>query len=130
FANFSAFAQVPNQGLYDEAYEKLSDMLDGKRKLRFKEAVFTVENTYLQGMLDTTFVNNKIHFLKNISIQIQQNGTLDYQERDKETVRKYASLFVVMKDTTKIIDGNGELFLHPPFEYDFEDVFGHYEWEN
>jgi len=130
FISFSAFAQIPNQNLYDEAFEKLSDMLDGKRKLSFKEAVFTVENAYLQGMLDTVFVNRQINFLKNLSVQIQQNRILEYNERDKETVSKYASLFVVMKDTTKIIDQNEKVFLHLPFEYDFEDVFGHYEWEN
>jgi hypothetical protein len=130
FASFSAFSQIPNQQLYDEAFEKLSNMLDGKRDLSFKEAVFTVENAYLQGTLDTAFVNKKIHFLKNLSIQVQKNGVLDYQERDKETVSKYASLFLVLKDTTKILDSNGEIFLHPPFSYDFEDVFGHQKWEN
>lgn len=128
--NFSVFSQIPNQYLYDEAFDKLSGMLEGNRKLSFKEAVFTVENAYLQGMLDTTFVNNKIHFLKNLSIQVQKNGMLEYQERDKEAVSKYGSLFFVMKDTTKIIDTNGELFLHPPFSYDFEDTFGHNNWEN
>ncbi len=130
FVSFSAFAQIPNQYLYDEAFEKLSDMLEEKRKLSFKEAVFTVENAYLQGMLDTVFVNRQINFLKNLSVQIQQNRILKYNERDKETVSKYASLFVVMKDTTKIIDQSEKIFLHLPFEYDFEDVFGHYEWEN
>lgn len=130
FISFSAFAQIPNQYLYDEAFEKLSDMLEDKRKMSFKEAVFSVENAYLQGMLDTVFVNNQINFLKNLSVQIQQNGILEYNERDKETVSKYASIFYVMKDTLKIIDTKGELFLYPPFEYDFEDVFGHNEWEN
>lgn len=130
FINFSAFAQIPNQHFYNEAFEKLSDMLEGKRKLSFKEAVFTVEDAYYGGLLDTTFTNRQINFLKNLSIQIQKNGVLEYNERDKETVSKYASLFVVMKDTTRMVDQNGKTLLHLPFEYDFEDVFGHNEWDN
>lgn len=127
--NFSAFPQLPNQYLYDETFEKLSEMLDGKRKLSFKDAVFMVENTYLGGILDTTFLNNRIDFLKNLCNEIQKNGNLDYKERDKETVSKYASLFSVMKDTTQLVNQNEELYLHLPFEYDFEDVFGHQDWE-
>lgn len=130
FAGFSAFSQIPNQHLYDEAFEKLSDMLDGKRNLSFKEAVFTVEDAYYGGLLDTDFVNSQINFLKNLSIQVQRNRTLEYNERDKETVSKYASLFVVMKDTTKLVDQNGKTLFHLPFEYDFEDVFGHEDWDN
>lgn len=125
----SAFSQMPNQYLYDEAFEKLSEMLEGKRELSFKDAVFTVENAYLGGILDTLFLNNRIDFLKNLCIEKQKNGTLNYQERDKETVGKYASLFSVMKDTTKLVNQNGELYNHLPFEYDFEDVFGHNDWE-
>lgn len=128
--SFSAFAQIPNEYLYDEAYTELSEMLDGKRDLNFKEAVFTVENAYLGGLLDTTFVNKQIHFLKNLCLQVQKSGILEYEGKDKETVSKYASLFVVMKDTTKIIDQNDKILLYPPFIYDFEDVFGHNEWEN
>jgi hypothetical protein len=129
FTSFSAFAQIPNQYLYDEAFEKLSDMLDGKRDLSFKEAVFTVENAYYNGLLDTVFINSQIKFLKNLSIQVAKNGTLDYQERDKEIVSKYASLFMVMKDTTKLIDQSGKTLLHLPFSYDFDDVFGHENWD-
>lgn len=130
FVSLSAFSQTPNQYLYDGAFEKLSGMLEDRKDLNFKKAVFTVENAYLKGTLDTVSLYQKIDFIKNLCLQIQKNGILEYEAMDKEIVSKYASLFVVMKDTTRIIDQKGETYLYPPFAYDFEDVFGHQDWEN
>lgn len=117
-----------NQLLYDEAFTTLSEMLEEKRALNFKKAVFAVENAYLDGTLDTIFLNKQISFLKQLSEKIRENSNLEYQENDKATVEKYASLFAVMKDSTKIINQNGKELIHLPFNYDFEDVFGHEDW--
>ena len=117
-----------NQYLYDEAFTTLSEMLEEKRPLNFKKAVFTVENAYFDGLLDTAFLNKKINFLKNLSIQVIQNRNLEYKEKDKLIVEKYASLFAVMKDSLLMINQNNEKYIHLPFNYDFEDVFGHKDW--
>lgn len=105
-------------------------MLDGTRKLSFKEAVFTVENAYLNGTLDTVSLNNRIDFLKNLSIQVRQNGKLKYQGKDKERMHKYASIFRVMKDSVLLVNQDGQKFVHLPFTYDFQDVFGLQNWQN
>lgn len=128
FITFNVSAQ--DEVLYQNAFAKLSGMLDGTKELSFKEAVFTVENAYLNGTLDTVFLNDRIEFLKNLSIKIRENGTLKYEEKDKKLVQKYASLFTVMKDSTLLVNQNGETFVHLPFTYDFDDVFGHQNWEN
>ena len=127
--NCSVLSAQNNQYLYDEAFTTLSEMLEEKRPLNFKKAVFTVENAYLDGLLDTIFVNKQINFLKQLSIKIRENSKLEYQEKDKLIVEKYASLFSVMKDSTKIINQEGKELIHLPFNYDFEDVFGHENWE-
>lgn len=121
------FSQI-NQVLYDDAYAVLSEMLEKKRPINFKKAVFSVENAYVGGILDTTFLNKQINFLKNLTIQISKSHSLEYEEKDKSTVEKYASLFIAMKDTTRLIGTNGKELLHLPFNYDFDDVFGHDNW--
>lgn len=126
---FSVSAQL-NQVLYDDAFTTLSEMLEGKRDLNFRKAVFTVENAYSDGTLDTVFLNRQIGFLKELSIRIRENRKLEYQEKDRETVEKYVSLFSVMKDSTEINDQNGNERIHLPFNYDFDDVFGHQDWSN
>lgn len=68
FITFNVSAQ--DEVLYQNAFAKLSGMLDGTKELSFKEAVFTVENAYLNGTLDTVFLNDRIEFLKNLSIKI------------------------------------------------------------
>tara|TARA_R110002096_G_scaffold431852_2_gene647546 strand:- start:765 stop:1847 length:1083 start_codon:yes stop_codon:yes gene_type:complete len=117
-----------NQYLYDKAFTTLSEMLEDKRTINFKKAVFTVEDAYLGGTLNTLFLNKQINFLKQLSIKIRENSKLEYDEKDKFDVEKYASLFAVMKDSTKIVNQNGKELFHLPFNYDFEDVFGHEDW--
>ncbi len=127
--NFQVFSQ-DRDSLYQNAFTKLTEMLEGKREINFKKAVFTVENAYLLGELDTIRFNKQINFLKNLAIRINQQAKLDYQGSDKETVSKYASIFSVLKDSIPLINQKNELFVHTPFTYDFEDVFGHTHWNN
>ena len=115
--------------LYRDAYTKLTEMLEGKREISFKEAVFSVENAYSMGMLDTLFFNSEIKLLASLAKKINESRKLTYDERDKEIVNKYASLFSVMNDTIPI-ETNTEKFNYIPFRYDFEDVFGHEHWDS
>jgi len=126
---FQIFAQ-DRDTLYENAFIKLTEMLEDKREISFKDAVFTVENAYLMGTLDTTFINNKINFLTTLSQNIIKNRTLEYKEKDKELVEKYASIFSIMKDSIPIQNQYDEKFIHIPFTYDFDDVFGHEQWNN
>lgn len=127
--NFHIFAQ-DRESLYQDAYKQLTEMLEDKRHISFKKAVFLVENAYLLGNLDTLQINNQIHFLKNLALKVKQNRKLKYFEKDNEKVSIFASLFSVMKDTIPMQNQYGNNFIHIPFTYDFNDVFGHQDWKN
>jgi len=127
--NFHVFAQ-DRESLYQDAYKQITEMLEGKRPISFKKAVFLVENAYLSGNLDTIRMNAQIQFLKNLALKVKENRKLKYFEKDYEKVSIYASLFSVMKDSIPMINQNGERFIHIPFTYDFNDVFGHQDWKN
>jgi len=55
---------------------------------------------------------------------IVRNRDLTYDERDKETVSKYAAIFSVICEETPILI-NQDTVRYKPFSYDFQDVFGH-----
>lgn len=115
--------------LYRDAYTKLSDMLEGKRDLSFKEAVYHVENAYLMGTLDSVYFDSQIRFLSSLATQLNQSRELIYDENDKQTVSKYASVFSVIKDSIPIVR-DGKNYKYVPYGYDFDDVFGHEDWQN
>lgn len=118
-----------NDKLFEESYTLLNDMIKTPNHYSFKKAVFSVENAYLDGKLDTTFVYSKISLLKKLSISITNSRVLNYDERDKDIVSKRASVFSILCDTIPI-DIEGKVYKYEPFGYDFKDIFGHAKREN
>ena len=114
---------------YSNAYQTLDNMLLGKQNYSFKTAVFSVENAYEQGKLDTVDIDRKIKFLANFCNHIVRSKELEYTDKDKEKVSKYASIYTIMCLTTPTIIRNDTL-QYKPFQYDFNDVFGHQEYSN
>ena len=121
-------AQIQNS-FYTSAYQTIDNMLLDKEQYSFKEAVFSVEDAYLQGKLQREELNNKIKFLTNFSNQLVKNRDLNYKEKDKNKVSKYASIFSIMSEQTPIIV-NQDTLKYKPFSYDFVDVFGHQDYSN
>lgn len=116
------FAQKPD--IYETTYIRLSQMIDDERTYNFKEAVFSVENAYFDGKLDTVFLNKKIHTLVGLCNSVLQSRELNYGERDKEKVSRYSAIFTVMSQQIPVVI-NDTLYSYKPFEYDFNDIFGH-----
>lgn len=116
--------------LYQESYALLVGMLESPTKYSFKKAVFSVENAYVNGTLDTIYLNSKIDFLKTLSEKLLESRTLQYQGKDKEKVSKYAALFSILNDSIPIEDSKGNDFVYVPYRYDFDDPFGHENWKN
>ena len=69
---------------------------------------FSVENAYMNGRLDTVFINDQIKILSNLSNSLMENRILDYKEKDKENVSKWASIYQVIRDTIPLIIGEEE----------------------
>ncbi len=113
---------------YDHAFEIIKEMLV-KDELSFKEAVFLVENAYLEDRISADWFNQKIAGLAFLTEQQKLNINLDYELGDKEKVKNFAALFSVIKDTT-IIYKQSDTLIHLPFAYDFNDMFGEKEWAN
>lgn len=114
---------------YSDAYQILDNMLLEKQSYKFKEGVFAVENAYEQGKLDTVKLNQKVKFLANFCKRLTQNRELNYNERDKDKVSKYASVFTIMTQQIPVIVKSDTLKFKS-FQYDFDDVFGHAELSN
>jgi len=114
---------------YSDAYETVDNMLTDKQAYSFKEGVFSVENAYYQGKLDTIELNNKIKFLKHFCNVLLKNRKLNYSEKDEAKVNKYATIYSVICEATPVIMGQ-DTIQYKPFTYDFKDVFGHNEQSN
>lgn len=128
FSKFCVIAQNKER-LFEESYTLLNSMIDNESSYSFKKAVFSAENAYLDGNLDTTFVYKQIKLLHGLSTAIINSKTLNYVERDKDIVNKRASIFSILCDTIPV-DVNGKMYKYEPFGYDFNDVFGHKMPEN
>ncbi len=115
---------------YDTAFEKINCMLVGTCELSFKDAVYEVENAYLENSLDGIMFNNKIKRLSTLAENLVKNRKLKYIGNDKEKVEKYAALFSVIKDSFYIQDDDGNTYQYTPYSYDFKDVWGHGDWKN
>ena len=129
FLCISLFLTAQENRFYKEAYETIDNMLLGKQKYSFREAVFSVENAYEQGKIDAITFNIKIDLLTNLSKKILNNRKLNYSEKDENKVSKYASVFTIMSEGVPMIVDNDTINFKP-FTYDFEDVFGHQEYSN
>lgn len=110
---------------YENAYLEIEKMLEGNKPLRFKKAVYEVENAYHADSLDEKSFNKYINDYKQvISAWVQDNALTGYDFDDSLSFKKNAGIFQLMTDTIFI---GSENFHTDPFEYDFDDFFGEYD---
>jgi hypothetical protein len=112
--------------VYEQAYQELTKMLDGRYPISFKRAVFLAENAYLDNQLSYEAFNKQINALSQVCrlLKTANDPYLLYDQDDKENVARNAAIFRFMSDTTRM--GN-RLFLMP-YQYDFEDFNGDVDW--
>lgn len=127
---FNCFASKAQDStrFYLQAYEIIDSMLTGKAPLNFKKAVFTTENAFLNGQLDTSMVNNELTNLKKLINAIVSSNMVTYSGIDKEYIAKQAAIFKVLTDTIPIVIDSINIFFHTPYLYDFEDMWGQKDW--
>lgn len=115
--SFAMFAQTKNnKDNYIEAFKEQLQMLNGKKSIDFKRAVFLTENAFHDCKLnyqnfcaDITETGNKLKIL------IKQRGLEKYK-----TAGNWA-VFTYMTDSSKINNYN-------PYTYDFDDFMGEKDW--
>ncbi|WP_143091015.1 hypothetical protein [Thermoflexibacter ruber] len=121
------FAQNQIDSNYLTAYQYLESSLKREIAPNLKQSVFVVENAYFNNQLSFQEYSSHISLLKGLAISMIANRKLIYEEKDKEKVEKFASVFTILTDTTVIY--NDSLALHHlPFGYDFDDFFGDKDW--
>lgn len=129
FFIFTFVGQAQND-LYKHSYQQLNQMIEDSTTYSFKKAVFSVENAFLEGRVDTLQFERQISFLTLLSKGLVRNRKLIYNGQDLGDVEKYAALFSVMTDSIPIISPQNETLVYTPYQYDFNDPFGNEKWEN
>lgn len=113
---------------YKYALARMNNMLMGKEKMSFKNAVYLTENAYYSDSLSYTYFNYRINNLKNsCSSWCIANNLEGYGEVDSLNFKKNASIYTLMKDT--IFLGQG-VTLSRPYEYNFSDFLAENDWSN
>ena len=116
------------QKKFDKAFTEITNMLDGKQPLSFKQAVFLVENAYFNDSLNYELFNNQIEFYKKLTIAYSKANKLsNYHFKDSINETLNASLFKVFADT---IRKENNIIISTPFQYNFNDALGSKEHAN
>lgn len=119
-----------NAQSFSKTYDLFEKMLSGNTSSSFKKAVFSVENTYIEGKILEADFNTDLLFTLNLSKQRFRSLELtDYNGKDSLLMKQYASIFKTLTDSSVVVSkGDSALFL--PFTYNFEDMFGEKDWSN
>ncbi len=102
--------------LFQQAFEEIKLMLEGKRQLDFKRAVFIVENAYLDNSLNYMEYCNQIN-----SIAVKLKDLIKQKHFESYKTSGNWAAFTYMCDS--IPENN----FHP-FDYDFDDFMGDEDW--
>ncbi len=119
-----------NNRLYNEAFDHLAGMLSGEIEISLKDAVYQVENAYLDDNLSYDSFNLSIEYYTNIARLFLEKSELDYMGDDKENIRKNGAIFTVMTAKENIYLKDDYYLMPDPFLYDFDDFWGERDWTN
>lgn len=127
FSSLAAQAQ-DSTIFYRRAYATIDSMLVGKTPLNFKRAVLAAENAYFDGQLNYVKIEGVIESLVNLVRVTAESNHLTYSESDKDIVQMHAAIFSVLTDTIPIMLDSTHIIIHPPYTYDFNDMWGQKDW--
>jgi hypothetical protein len=109
---FSQTGAEKNKLLFQNAFNEYVEMLDGKRPISLKRAVFLYENAYSDDTLNYAAFCKTIN---NIVFKLRYNIRLNHLERYK-TAGNYM-VFIYLKEPN-------DLNKNQPYTYDFDDFTG------
>lgn len=118
-------AGVPGTEYFREALGKLNRMLTGLEPMNLKQAIFTVENAYLEGQLDYRKFDEEVKKL--VAIARLKAAREGYNWNNPQT--RNIMLFRVMADTLEVnLPAEESSMVSYPMQYDFEDYMGKNDW--
>jgi len=131
FCHTKSLAQVGSAGElnYHRAFSQIDSLLSlsSTPPKAFKKAVYEVENAFYNNELPFEIFDADIQRLVSFIDIVRQSDSISYTHRDKSSIESYAAIFKVMTDSN-YFDIENTLYLHEPFSYDFDDVFGQEDW--
>ncbi len=111
---------------YWKVYGEIKEMLEDKKTINFKRAVFITENAYLNNNINYDTFCLSIKQLVDLSMEYQKrNSLIAYKYDDIVDVAKNGAIFKVMTDTIMLTT---HIIGHLPFTYDFDDFMGNKDW--
>jgi hypothetical protein len=148
FSTITLKAQQDSSKMYfQQAFNELTEMLEGKNPLSFERAIFITENAYRGNSISYTDFQAALDIHGSVIEQlIKANDNYDWKklrglsmgiptqtdEQAKETYRKALAnwaIYTYLTDTTKV-KIHGVEYDHLPFTYSTNDPFGTIEWKN
>jgi hypothetical protein len=126
FCFFSGYSQEAE--IYTKAYDRINKMLSGEEPLSFVNAVFSTEDAYYEGKLNTDIFNQKLEILLQMITYISNPNLIEYEGKDKDFITQHAAIFRVMTDSVFIAIDSATTLIHLPYVYNFEDAWGHDDW--
>ena len=108
-------------GFYHKAFDTINLMLDKKRVLNLKQAVFLTENAYYGQPVYFDWFSSRIEeYVAIIKQEIDKKG----YDFNNVSARKWG-IQHFLADTIQIKDEQGKIvYTHFPFTYDFHDIWG------
>lgn len=114
---------------YNQTYNSIKDMLNGKEMINFQKAVFLTENAYHADSLNISTFNDLMNFYAMISNQIMISGSINYLEKDKDIAMAQCAVFMFLTDSIPLTH-NSETVVSIPFSYNHSDFAGQQDWSN
>ncbi|CAG5086806.1 hypothetical protein [Parvicella tangerina] len=109
---------------FEKAYNEIVEMLEGKKPLSIKRAVFLTENAWFSGQMNyKDFCAALDESEKMIEIKMSQEGL---SSRDNHAINYMTHKYI--SDTLRIdMMGLEKVVTTFPKQYDFDDPFGYYD---
>ncbi|MCL4817223.1 MAG: hypothetical protein KJZ56_11325 [Flavobacteriales bacterium] len=114
---------------YERAFLYISSMLESKKDLSFKKAVFVTENAYLDEAISEEKYDQAIDGLKTLCNHLKKMYRIEnYREKDSLNFFLNGITYNLISDTLRIYSPDKEYY-HLPYTYDFYDFFGKTYWD-
>jgi hypothetical protein len=127
--NNTSYGQYSSKEIYEEAFLKISLLLQTKDPTCFKKGVFITENVYLNNSITYDEFEDEIQTLVNLAwLRVKNNRHLQYKMEDSLNLIKNLAIFNLISDTTRLSSIMGKDLIVYPCRYNFQDPQGDKDW--